>query len=154
VYRSKGQSREWESFKGNIIEDEEEELLAEDIEVSDISRLYADGTALRVYLDGCPLGSKVREAVERGIASRIRGASYLNEVTVTAGEHDLFEALEKPDGHYFGRAFFSVAIAGYRIPEDCDAYRAQIMQLPEIMEIRSPLEGMCGPLSTCVYWTS
>jgi hypothetical protein len=151
VWRTYGPSREWEAFKNNR-DDEDDELLGYHVDIRDIPDLYREGTCLRIHIDPCDLGWRIYEAIEQRVSFEIRESATLINVTLQVGEHDLFEYLENEEGEYFGRAFFSVAVWGYRTPNDCYEYRAQVLELPEIKRIKRALEEKLGPLEVRVYW--
>jgi hypothetical protein len=155
VFRSKAESHEWQDLlanPGEVDEGEDEEVIAESIMTRDVPALYVEGTCLCVLLAQCDLGRRIDEALINGIDAALRGGSFLVEVAVRFGEHDLFESLENQEGHYFGRAFFSISISGYGIPEDCNEYRDRVLTLAEVSTVKTNLEEVLGPLEVCLYW--
>ena len=72
---------------------------------------------------------------------------------IVVGGHDIYECAEHDEGHLFGRAFYSFSVFGYGTPNDWEAYRRRIFDVPLLQELQQQLEEFEGPLDRCVYWS-
>jgi hypothetical protein len=86
------------------------------------------------------------------IPENIRGDFCINAISFEMGEHDIFEALENPDGTLFGRPFYSFSVFCYNYPNNMFKARNIILQSPFVAELRKKIESFTGDLNVCVFW--
>jgi len=116
-----------------------------------IAELCEPGTVVRLELI-TPLGKRVWDEIQEHIPPEVRGGASLSNVSLTIGEHDLFECLENEEGQYFGRATVSVTIDGPGCPEDWAEFRRLTKQLPAVRTLEQRLTDILGPVRCEVYW--
>lgn len=167
VYRSHREDREWDRLQASLNgEDDEEgdgcivscgedtsEYVANRVLPAKVPEYLRTGTSLRLLLGNTTLGRKLWCSLQDAFPESTRGTFMPSDPSIVVGGHDIYECAEHDEGHLFGRAFFSFSIFGYGTPNDWDAYRGVIFDVPAMQELQKQLEAFAGPLERCVHWS-
>lgn len=96
----------------------------------------------------------VVQAIRSAIPDDIAGDFVPSGPYIRLGWHDVWEDAEQARGHLFGRASWSLSLAGYGTPNDWPEYRRMVLEVPELVAFGKGLSEATGcVLHSCVYWS-
>jgi hypothetical protein len=153
VARSFAEEHSWQNFQADL-DDPSDEPLPSLSGATGLDQYYRSGFRLLGALDGSSMGLIIGRAVERQISNEIRGNYAPWDPWIRVGWHDLWECAEHDEGLFIARAFLSVAFFGYSTPNDWQAFRRAVFDLPEVRSTKADLERIVGqPLEHVIYWS-
>ncbi len=150
--RTAREDHEWNDFLAGNMEGTPLEDVPDPSSSEDFVSYYKDARCLMSTLCDSPLADRITTAVQDGIAEEIRGRFLPMDLTLNIGYHDIFECSEVEEGQYFARAFIAVEFFGYGTPNDWQAFRQRVFQLPGVISVKRDIEQILGPVEECVFW--
>lgn len=122
----------------------------ENVPVETVPSYFQEPWGLMVQFAESPLGTSLYHAVEAGIPESIRGQCIPCAPIIKMGWHDVYGSVEQREGRYYGRSFLTFELDGDSFPNDWTRFRAAIMDLPAIRQLREQLAGVVGQVDQCV----
>ena len=153
AYRTVGPDQDWARTQAGL-QPTDIELVDIPKRVEDAGTMCCPGTSLSVELRGSPVAQSMASAIEAGIPVAIRNGFLPCDLSVTVGEHDLFDYVERGTGVFYGRASASIKFLGYEIPYNCDEFRKRVFALQPVKVIEEKLAGILEQREKALIWSA
>lgn len=103
-----------------------------------------------------PSNGNLINAIRRSIPETVSGGAWVGSPSLCIGPTHWYEEIPtlEPGVRYFGKSEFAVVLSGYGTPNDWEAYRNLIFEIPEFKAIQAGLEAFLGPVKRCITWSS
>ena len=118
----------------------------------EIPQLFLPEGMLSIDPLGNPWATKITKAVLQRIDSKLHNGYISNGLTIRFGYHDIYEDWDPEEMTLYGHAQVSCSFRSYGCPTDVGDFGMQVFSLPEVIEVRSELEGIIGPMKGCFYF--
>ena len=128
----------------------ETRVIGKEITASELPSLLMPGTVLDIDADTAELGERIERGIKKHIPETIRGDFMPNRPYLSIGPHFWRDGADDEEKQVPYQAM--VGCWGYSTPADEAEFRKEIVSLPAVVEEKSRLEHVMGPLEIACYF--